>query len=223
MYAGDQGRITGWHHRRHCDRPCAARQPGRKQQEFTRLFRHRGWETALPLTLALVEEGRHARIAISSISWPRLPAKAFGPNAGTWRSVARRRIMAIVDPNLEWEVDPRDFRFGRRNTPFRRMESQRACHHDTRLRAGSSTNSIAQDGRRRTRRCVMIDRPGTLRDAGVSRLDRRLLGSCGLRQYVRRTGHRGFFPTRAFDGYNRLVLMPAADAGILVVRLPTGE
>ena len=88
-----------------------------KQQEFTEApFGIVGLETALPLTLALVEEGvLTLESAVDKLSTA--PAKAFSLNAGTL-AVGAPADLAIVDPGLEWEVDPSRFRSKSRNTPF---------------------------------------------------------------------------------------------------------
>ena len=88
-----------------------------KQQEFTEApFGIVGLETALPLTLALVEEGvLTLESAVDKLATA--PAKAFSLNAGTL-AVGAPADLAIVDPGLEWEVDPSRFRSKSRNTPF---------------------------------------------------------------------------------------------------------
>lgn len=88
-----------------------------KQQEFTEApFGIVGLETALSLTLALVEEGvLTLESAVDKLATA--PAKAFSLNAGTL-AVGAPADVAIVDPNLEWEVDPSRFRSKSRNTPF---------------------------------------------------------------------------------------------------------
>lgn len=88
-----------------------------KQQEFTEApFGIVGLETALPLTLALVEEGvLTLESAVDKLATA--PAKAFSLNAGTL-AVGAPADVAIVDPGLEWEVDPSRFRSKSRNTPF---------------------------------------------------------------------------------------------------------
>ncbi|MBS0172053.1 MAG: dihydroorotase [Nitrospira sp.] len=88
-----------------------------KQQEFTEApFGIVGLETALPLTLALVEEGvLTLESAIDKLATA--PAKAFSLNAGTL-AVGAPADVAIVDPNREWEVDPSRFHSKSRNTPF---------------------------------------------------------------------------------------------------------
>ncbi|MCW5799363.1 MAG: dihydroorotase [Nitrospira sp.] len=88
-----------------------------KQQEFTEApFGIVGLETALPLTLALVEEGvLTLESAVDKLATA--PAKAFSLNAGTL-AVGAPADVAIVDPNREWEVDPSRFRSKSRNTPF---------------------------------------------------------------------------------------------------------
>lgn len=88
-----------------------------KQQEFTEApFGIVGLETALSLTLALVEEGvLTLESAVDKLSTA--PAKAFSLNAGTL-AVGAPADVAIVDPNRQWEVDPSRFRSKSRNTPF---------------------------------------------------------------------------------------------------------
>lgn len=88
-----------------------------KQQEFTEApFGIVGLETALPLTLALVEEGvLTLESAVDKLATA--PAKAFSLNAGTL-AVGAPADVAIVDPGLEWDVDPSRFRSKSRNTPF---------------------------------------------------------------------------------------------------------
>jgi len=88
-----------------------------KQQEFTEApFGIVGLETALPLTLALVEEGvLTLESAVDKLATA--PAKAFSINAGTL-AVGAPADVAIVDPGLEWDVDPSRFRSKSRNTPF---------------------------------------------------------------------------------------------------------
>ncbi len=75
-----------------------------------------GLETALPLSLDLWRDG--------VITLKRLvelmtcgPAKVFGLGAGTL-SVGRPGDVTVVDPDIEWTVDPRRFRSKGRNTPF---------------------------------------------------------------------------------------------------------
>ena len=88
-----------------------------KQQEFTEApFGIVGLETALSLTLALVEEGvLTVESAVEKLATA--PAKAFSLNAGTL-AVGAPADVAIVDPRLQWEVDPSRFRSKSRNTPF---------------------------------------------------------------------------------------------------------
>ncbi len=88
-----------------------------KQQEFTEApFGIVGLETALPLTLALVEEGvLTLESAVNKLATA--PAKAFGLAAGTL-AVGVGADVAIVDPQAQWEVDPAQFRSKSRNTPF---------------------------------------------------------------------------------------------------------
>jgi dihydroorotase len=88
-----------------------------KQQGFTEApFGIVGLETALPLTLALVEEGvLSLESAIEKLSTA--PAKAFGLGKGTLRVGADADVV-IIDPQAQWEVDPVRFRSKSRNTPF---------------------------------------------------------------------------------------------------------
>lgn len=88
-----------------------------KQQEFTEApFGIVGLETALSLTLALVDEGvLTLESAVDKLSTA--PAKAFSLNAGTL-AVGAPADVAIVDANREWHVDPSRFRSKSRNTPF---------------------------------------------------------------------------------------------------------
>ena len=88
-----------------------------KQQEFTEAPSGIvGLETALSLTLALVDEGvLTLESAVDKLATA--PAKAFSLNAGTL-AVGAPADVAIVDPNREWQVDPSRFRSKSRNTPF---------------------------------------------------------------------------------------------------------
>jgi len=75
-----------------------------------------GLETALPLTLALVEEGilsLEAAVAKLTIE----PARAFGLSKGSLAPGADADVV-VVDPEAQWEVDPARFRSKSRNTPF---------------------------------------------------------------------------------------------------------
>lgn len=88
-----------------------------KQQEFTEApFGIVGLETALPLTLALVEEGV---LTIETVveKLATAPAKAFSLDAGTL-AVGAPADVTILDPQAPWEVDPSRFRSKSRNTPF---------------------------------------------------------------------------------------------------------
>ncbi len=88
-----------------------------KQQGFTEApFGIVGLETALPLTLALVEEGiLSLESAIEKLSTA--PARVFSLAKGTLQAGADADI-AIIDPQAQWEVDPGKFRSKSRNTPF---------------------------------------------------------------------------------------------------------
>jgi dihydroorotase len=91
--------------------------PQEKQQEFTEApFGIVGLETALSLTLALVEEGiLSLESAVAKLTMQ--PAKAFGLAKGTLAEGADAD-MVLVDPQAQWEVDPTRFRSKSRNTPF---------------------------------------------------------------------------------------------------------
>src|ERR1044072_5538471 len=88
-----------------------------KQQGFTEApFGIVRLESALPLTLALVEEGiLSLESAIDKLSTT--PAKAFGLTKGTLAFGADADV-AIVDQLEQWEVDPAKFFSKSRNTPF---------------------------------------------------------------------------------------------------------
>ena len=88
-----------------------------KQQDFTEApFGIVGLETALSLTLGLVEEGvltlEQAVVKLTSA-----PAAAFGLKKGTL-AVGADADLTIVDQHAQWEVDPSTFRSKSRNTPF---------------------------------------------------------------------------------------------------------
>lgn len=91
--------------------------PQEKQQEFTEApFGIVGLETALPLTLGLVEEGiLDLETAVSKLTVR--PAEAFGLAKGTL-AVGADADVVLVDPQMQWEVDPARFRSKSRNTPF---------------------------------------------------------------------------------------------------------
>jgi dihydroorotase len=88
-----------------------------KQLGFTEApFGIVGLETALPLTLALVDEGvLSLESAVDKLSTA--PAKAFGLAKGTL-AVGADADVAIVDQQEQWEVDPAKFHSKSRNTPF---------------------------------------------------------------------------------------------------------
>jgi dihydroorotase len=88
-----------------------------KQLGFTEApFGIVGLETALPLTLALVDEGvLSLEAAVDKLSTA--PAKAFGLAKGTL-AVGADADVAIVDQQEQWEVDPAKFFSKSRNTPF---------------------------------------------------------------------------------------------------------
>ena len=75
-----------------------------------------GLETALSLTLVLVEEGvLTLESAVAKLT--KAPARAFSLNAGTLASGVDADVV-IVDPQETWEIDPSRFRSKSRNTPF---------------------------------------------------------------------------------------------------------
>ena len=88
-----------------------------KQQDFTEApFGIVGLETALSLTLGLVDEGvLSLEQAVQKLT--SAPAAAFGLKKGTL-AVGADADVAIVDQHDQWEVDPAKFRSKSRNTPF---------------------------------------------------------------------------------------------------------
>jgi dihydroorotase len=88
-----------------------------KQQDFTEApFGIVGLETALSLTLGLVDEGvLSLEQAVTKLT--AAPAEAFGLKKGTL-SVGADADIAIVDAQEQWEVDPSKFKSKSRNTPF---------------------------------------------------------------------------------------------------------
>ena len=88
-----------------------------KQLEFAEApFGIVGLETALPLTLALVEEGvLSLEVAVAKLTSE--PARVFGLPKGTLAPGADADLV-IVDPQADWEIDPARFRSKGRNTPF---------------------------------------------------------------------------------------------------------
>jgi dihydroorotase len=88
-----------------------------KQQEFAAAPNGIvGLETALPLTLALVEEGiLTLESAIEKLTTA--PAKAFSLRTGTLAPGMEADVV-ILDPQHTWEIDPSRFRSKSRNTPF---------------------------------------------------------------------------------------------------------
>ena len=88
-----------------------------KQQDFTEApFGIVGLETALSLTLGLVDEGvLSLEQAVEKLT--SAPAAAFGLKKGTL-AVGADADVVIVDQHGQWEVDPSKFRSKSRNTPF---------------------------------------------------------------------------------------------------------
>ena len=83
-----------------------------------------GLETALPLTLALVEEGvLTVEQAVAKLTIH--PARAMRLNKGQL-GAGDDADVTVIDPRAEWTVDPRRFRSKSRNTPFAgaRMKGQ---------------------------------------------------------------------------------------------------
>ncbi len=75
-----------------------------------------GLETALPLTLRLVEEGvLSLEDAIAKLT--KGPAQAFNLTDGTL-SVGANADLVLIDPQQEWTIDPTKFHSKGRNTPF---------------------------------------------------------------------------------------------------------
>jgi dihydroorotase len=75
-----------------------------------------GLETALSLTLSLVEENvltMDRAVTLLSAG----PARAFGISGGSLK-VGERADVTVVDPAAVWEVDPAGLRSKSRNTPF---------------------------------------------------------------------------------------------------------
>jgi dihydroorotase len=88
-----------------------------KEQDFaTAPFGIVGLETALPLTLTLVEEGiLSLEAAVAKLTSS--PAQLFKLPKGTLAAGADADVV-IVDPETSWEVDPSRFHSKSRNTPF---------------------------------------------------------------------------------------------------------
>ena len=75
-----------------------------------------GFETALPLTLRLVEEGvLSLEQAIDKLATS--PAKLFQLPVGSLR-IGQEADVVIFDSKEEWVIDPVQFRSKSRNTPF---------------------------------------------------------------------------------------------------------
>ncbi|MBI3603896.1 MAG: dihydroorotase [Nitrospirae bacterium] len=88
-----------------------------KQREFAEApFGIVGLETALPLTLALVEEGvLSLEAAVAKLTTA--PAQTFSLTKGTLAPGADADVV-VVDAQRQWEVDPSRFRSKSTNTPF---------------------------------------------------------------------------------------------------------
>jgi len=76
-----------------------------------------GLETLLPICIrALIEPGH--------LTWPQLlekltlnPARVLGIDRGSLRPGAHADV-TIIDPTVEWTIDPKQFRSKSRNSPF---------------------------------------------------------------------------------------------------------
>jgi dihydroorotase len=79
-----------------------------------------GLETALPLTLTLVEEGvLSVDEAVAKLTVH--PARVLRLNKGHL-GIGADADLALIDPGATWTVDPRRFRSKSRNTPFAGMQ-----------------------------------------------------------------------------------------------------
>jgi dihydroorotase len=75
-----------------------------------------GLETAFPVCLALVRRGALSeRRLIEALTWG--PARAFGLPGGTLAGGAPADV-AVLDPTVEWTLDPAGLRSKSRNTPW---------------------------------------------------------------------------------------------------------
>jgi dihydroorotase len=75
-----------------------------------------GLETALPLTLQLVDQGvLPLGDAIAQLTWG--PARVLGLAKGTLQ-VGADADVTLIDPHMEYVVDRREFRSKSRNSPF---------------------------------------------------------------------------------------------------------
>ncbi|GJL53929.1 MAG: dihydroorotase [Nitrospirales bacterium] len=88
-----------------------------KQMEFDKApFGILGFETALPLTMALVNEGvLTLEQAIEKLT--SAPAKAFSLKKGTLK-IGCDADVVLIDPSHAWTVDPEKFHSKSQNTPF---------------------------------------------------------------------------------------------------------
>jgi len=91
-----------------------------KDREFDlALFGISGLETALALTLRLVEKGRLTLMDALS-KWTVNPARIAGLPGGSLEEGALADV-TLIDPESEWTVDPDRFLSKGRNTPFAGM------------------------------------------------------------------------------------------------------
>lgn len=114
----------------------APHHPDEKNVEFSIAYNGIiGLETALPLTLKLVEEGaltlNQAVAALTS-----QPAKAFGLDRGTLAAGAVADV-TVIDPELEWTVDAEALQSKSVNTPFNGWTMKGAAVYT--LRSGQVT------------------------------------------------------------------------------------
>ncbi len=88
-----------------------------KQMEFDKApFGIVGFETAFPLTMALVEEGvLSLERAIEKLT--SAPARAFSLKKGTL-AVGSDADVVLLDPSHSWVIDPTQFHSKSQNTPF---------------------------------------------------------------------------------------------------------
>ena len=75
-----------------------------------------GLETALGLSFRLVEEGVISQESMIE-KLTSAPARLFGLSCGTLTAGAQADVV-LIDPKMEWTVDPEQFRSKGRNSPF---------------------------------------------------------------------------------------------------------
>ena len=107
-----------------------------------------GLETALGLSLRLVEEGV---LSLESMieKLTSAPARLLGLSCGTLAAGAQADVV-LIDPRMEWTVDPERFRSKGRNSPFAGVATSRCgCPDHGRWGDGVSKNE------RRIRRTLL--------------------------------------------------------------------